>query len=374
VLRTVFEQVMDDLLYRLRLQVSSMRPARHVLTADGFGAIFHAVETFPAWSTGARDEDSMASVRMVTFAQINELLSGAIDMHVHFGPDPHLPRRVDFISAAQQAQEAGMRAIVLKSHSYPTAPCAHAARQAAPALEVIASICLDEEIGGLNVHALETSAALGAKIAWMPTFSAANSIRKISTALGLELKSNGIRIIDADGQLVPKAVECLHCIHKHDMVLATGHLSPPEIFALMAECERIGHTKIVITHALEVNVLEQALTVDQMIDLARRGAFIEHCMLTCLPAHKRPLNPPEMIEVMRAIGPERCVCGTDLGVAYHPAPAEGMRMFISTMLRHGLSEEDVRQMVQTNAARLLGLDRTEHRDGSRSEAIKGGSK
>ena len=296
------------------------------------------------------------SLRLVSFDEINELLRGSVDMHMHFGPDPILPRRVDFMEAAVQAQAAGMKAIVLKSHSYPTAPCAHAACKAAPGVEVVGSLCLDEEAGGLNIHALETSAALGAKVVWMPTFTAANSIRKIAKTLGLELRSNGIRILDRDGQLPEQAKEILHFIKDHNMVLASGHLSPEEIFALMDECERIGLKRFVITHALESNVYEEALSLDQILQLARRGAFIEHCMLSCLPAQKFIMDPEVMVDAILRIGPAQCVLGTDLGIAWNPPPAEGMRMFISMLLRRGMKHEDIRQMASINPSRLLGLD------------------
>jgi Family of unknown function (DUF6282) len=249
-----------------------------------------------------------------------------------------------------------MRAIVLKSHSYPTAPCAHAARSLAPNVEVVSSVCLDIEAGGLNIHALECSAELGAKVAWIPTFSAANSIRKVSKSLGLDIKSDGLKVIAAEGRLLPEAAQIIAAIKKHDMVLATGHVTPAETFALMDECERIGLKKVIITHALERHVVEEALTRDQIVALARRGAYIKHCILCCLPAHRDIIHPSEMVEMIRATGPQQCVLGTDLGVAYHPSPAEGMRMFISTLLRHGMSEEDVRTMTHTNPAYLLGLD------------------
>src|SRR4051794_11934750 len=132
------------------------------------------------------------ALRATSLEEINGLLNGSIDMHVHFGPDPLFPRRVDAVRAALDAQEAGMAALVLKSHSYPTAPSAYAAQIAAPNVKVIGSLCLDEEMGGLNVHAIESSAGIGAKVVWLPTFTARNSVRKIASSLGLHLKNKGI--------------------------------------------------------------------------------------------------------------------------------------------------------------------------------------
>ena len=74
---------------------------------------------------------------------IEKLLHGAIDMHVHHGPDSRVERRVDALQAALQAQEAGMRAIVLKSHEYPTAPLAYIVRQVIQNMAVFGSISLD---------------------------------------------------------------------------------------------------------------------------------------------------------------------------------------------------------------------------------------
>ena len=50
------------------------------------------------------------------------------------------------------------------------------------------------------------------------------------------------------------------------------------------------------------------------------------------------------------------VMGPDLGQAHNPAPAEGIRMAIATMLKCGLSEKEVELMVKVNPARLLDLD------------------
>ena len=44
-----------------------------------------------------------------------ELLEGSIDLHIHAGPDL-FPRDLDESEVAQQAEEIGMRAILLKSH------------------------------------------------------------------------------------------------------------------------------------------------------------------------------------------------------------------------------------------------------------------
>jgi len=39
-----------------------------------------------------------------------------------------------------------------------------------------------------------------------------------------------------------------------------------------------------------------------------------------------------------------------------PPPVEGMREFIACMLDLGMNEDDIRMMISTNPARLLGLE------------------
>jgi len=41
-----------------------------------------------------------------------ELMKGAMDIHIHIGPDPNRRRRVDGYDAALQAKAAGMRGVV----------------------------------------------------------------------------------------------------------------------------------------------------------------------------------------------------------------------------------------------------------------------
>src|SRR3989304_4169189 len=94
---------------------------------------------------------------------IERLMQGSIDMHVHHGPDPRVERRLDALQTALQAQEAGMRAIVLKNHDYPTVPVAYIVGQLAPKVAVLGSISLDYEVGGLNPSAVEASARMGAR-------------------------------------------------------------------------------------------------------------------------------------------------------------------------------------------------------------------
>jgi hypothetical protein len=287
------------------------------------------------------------------FFNIEKLMMGSIDMHMHPGPAAG-PCRVDAIEAARQAQQAGMKAIVLKSHSYTAAAIAMMVNQIVPDMRVFGSVCLDYEVGGLNVHALENGAMMGAKVVWMPTFSSANSINMMR-AQGLPLKGEGISIIDEKGKLVPQMEPILSVIKRRDMVLATGHISPRETFALVEEAQRIGIKKIVLTHPTDKEFLEKLLTIEELQQLAKMGAFAEFTLVGMLP-NEFCHDPAQIVKTIKAIGPEHCIISTDLGQPLNPLPVEGMRILIATLFHHGLKPEEITPMAQTNPAALLDLD------------------
>src|SRR6185295_17041643 len=140
------------------------------------------------------------------------LLRGAIDMHVHFGPDAHLQRSVDALEAAQQAAAAGMAAIVLKSHDYPTAALAAIVDKAVDGIRVFGGLCLDRQVGGLNPSAVEVAVRLDTKIIWLPTLSSANDHAKLG------FPGPGISILDERGKLRGEMHEIFAVMRGHDVV------------------------------------------------------------------------------------------------------------------------------------------------------------
>lgn len=285
---------------------------------------------------------------------IDTLLRGSIDMHVHFGPDSLSERRQDALALARSARDAGLRAIVLKNREYMTAPMAQMVSQLVPEVAVFGSLTLDNSVGGLNPAAVPVAARMGAKIVWMPTLTSANSKARAEQALGIKLLGQGQAILDSRGKVLPQVKEILQIVKEFDIVLASGHLTPREIFALVAEAKSVGLSKLVITHALQAHLIEAALTDDQIKELAQSGAYIEHSFWGLLPAVAE-VAPQRIVESVRATGAERCIMSSDLGQDYGPPAPEGIRMFIATLLKNGLTEKEVETMVKTNPARLIGL-------------------
>ena len=278
-------------------------------------------------------------------SNVDRILEGALDIHVHFGPDPKVERRAGAVEIALQARDLGMQGVVLKSHEYPTHPVAATTSDLINDVTVLGGIALDEEVGGLNVSAVKATANMGGRIVWMPTYSA----KADRETKGLE---GGITLLDSSGSLVPEVHSILEVIKSHDMVLATGHISTDESKALVSEARNMGIERVVVTHGTTMSFWT-GMTVEDMKELAGMGAYIEHCLHVVMPTTHR-LDPKDLAKTIKEIGPEKCILSTDFGQDFHPMPGEGMRMGIATMLRSGLEEVEVGMLVKDNPSRLMG--------------------
>ena len=282
---------------------------------------------------------------------IDDLVRGSIDMHLHHGPDLTMPTRSDALETARQARAMGMRAIVLKNQNYPTVPLAPMVNQLVPEVKVFGSICLDYDVGGLNYYALETSAKLGAKVVWLPTHSSKTSPNKSGR---LPADENGLSILTPENKPVPEMERILSLVKEYNMVLATGHISARETMVLAEEARAMGITKFVVTHA-STHSFERSPNLEEQRRLTQMGAFIEYSYVGFLPNEHRD-DPQQLVKAIRNVGAEHCIIGTDLGQAFNPTPAEGMRMFIALLLKNGSSEREIELMAKVNPAKLLDLD------------------
>jgi len=285
-------------------------------------------------------------------------IENAIDMHCHFGPDTigtgaHPQHSVTGLQAAREAYESGHRAIVLKSHSLGSPMLATEIEQMVPGLRVFGGICTDYPSGGLNVDAVNAALQLGAKIVWLPTIhSHQDYLNGKSEILGI--RGEGLRVTGDDGEPLPEVRAIFDLVVQYDAVLATGHVTAVEHYAVIKAFAREG--KLLVTHAGEP-LAGPHLTPQQCRDLADLGAMIELTAQCCHHVFGIPgKSVPDMVEMIRTIGHERCTLSTDYGWTTElPHPAAGMRDFLEKLWNHGMTEEELTTMVAVNPARLLGL-------------------
>jgi hypothetical protein len=139
------------------------------------------------------------------------------------------------------------------------------------------------------------------------------------------------------------------------MVLASGHISPPEAFILFNRAQELGIKKMVVTHPTDAEFLERSYTVEELQQLAKMGAYSEFTLVGILP-NEFCHDPVKIVKTIKAIGAEHCIISTDLGQPQNPLPVEGLRLFIATLIHHGMTQKEIEQMVKINPAVLLGLE------------------
>jgi len=283
----------------------------------------------------------------------------AIDLHCHFGPDTigtslvHPQHSVTALEAAQQAFDSGHRALVLKSHSFASPMLAAELQQMVPGLQVFGGICTDYPSGGINVDAVAAALILGAKIVWLPTVHSHQDYLNGRAEL-FGTRGEGLRVIDQDGEPTSEVRAIFDLVRQYDAVLATGHTTAVEHYAVIKAFAREG--KLLVTHAGEP-MAGPHLTPEQCRELADLGATIE---LTAQCCHHLPgltgKSVPDMVAMIRTIGPEHCTLSTDYGWTTElPRPAEGLKDFFEKLWSHGITEGELARMAATNPARLLGL-------------------
>jgi hypothetical protein len=294
-----------------------------------------------------------------------ELLRGAYDTHMHISPDV-VERKIDDITLARKFAELGMDGFVLKSHYGSTAERASVVRAAVPETNVLGAIALNRAVGGINPLAVEIAAREGARTVWLPTVDSVNESHEreappgakvpVWVKLQLDLREQGIEIPpvpvvdESDGTVLPELREVLGLIARHNMLLATGHLSRDEIFAVVDAALEEGVRDIVITHP---EFPSQDLSVDDQRQLADKGALLERCFTT---PHTGKVTWERWIENIRATGPEHSVLSTDLGQVFNPPVEDGMALMVDRLLEAGFNDEEVYVMAVVNTRIVAGAE------------------
>jgi len=276
----------------------------------------------------------------------NATLNGAIDIHLHSAPDSR-ERSVDAIEAAQQAKARGMRAVVLKNHYEYTSGLAYIVGRQVPGIEVFGGVDLNLTVGGMNPAAVEYMAATtGARgrLVWMSTFDAENQVR-------FSKENRPFVSVAKNGQLLQATKDVIASIAKHNLVLATGHVSAEEGLMLVREAKRQGVQRMVVTHAMNDPI---RMSVPQMQEAAKLGAFIEFVGGNIGDADGKA-RMDRFADAIKKIGPEFCILSSDLGQKGNPLPTDGFAAFLDAMKARGLSDQDIDRMARRNPAQLLGL-------------------
>jgi hypothetical protein len=284
-------------------------------------------------------------------------VEGAIDMHCHPYPDL-FPRLADDFDIAMAARDAGLKALVLKCHHESTVSRAYLVQRMVPEIKVFGGVVLNSYVGGINPAAVEAALRLGGREVWMPTVDSGFHAQVHGGTGGYESQSGGVSraegiwVTDGDGKLQPAVKEVLSLVAEYGAILATSHLSPKEIVALVKEARDCGIQKIVVTHPF---FKVPRLDLDTIEELGRLGAMPEFGYCTVSPAWQYAA-PEKIVEAVRRVGASRCLLVSDTGQRHNPLPSEALRVFAQTVFEKGVAEQDVQRMIARNPYDLLELD------------------
>lgn len=291
---------------------------------------------------------------------IQGLLEGFVDTHIHAGPD-FMPRDFDAWDLVRHAMDRKLGAVVCKNHYIPTMGIARVVQDHFPnaAVAVFGSLVLNNTVGGLNPQAVEKAVQFGAKLIWLPTISAAHH-HKMHKASGFpkqkpapRVKDTPINCLDTNGRLTESLEDILSVLADFpDVVLATGHVSPQEVTAVVRRAEALGIQRIVITHPL---FLVEA-SMEDIRAWITLGAYVEFTAINSFPESMLyTLHPAKIAEVIRAIGSDRIILSSDAGFKDNGWPAENVGKVLAMLRTEGVADDDLRKLVVENPATLLGI-------------------
>ncbi len=323
-----------------------------------------------------------------SFELSQQLLQGAIDIHVHATPHlPSSPRRLDPVQAAIQARDAGMQAIVLMDVFQMSNGVAWIVNRAVPDFRVYGGLILNTACGGLNPRAVKTAIGYGdgAKFvsfgAHSTFFQASREGRivdgEFTPLMDLypdfkrEEVDRAIRI-PVEGPIGRDLEEILRLISDNPHVfMNTGHVSADEAIRLVDLSHEYG-----IKNVLVATAVTQIASTEQLQYMAGKGAFIEYTLgayshTTSIPKTHYYLELEyaadeetgevsgslrKAAEQIQELGADHCIIATDFGGYTLPDPVEGLREFIASLLDLGIPADDVRKLAKSNPEKLLGLN------------------
>jgi hypothetical protein len=295
--------------------------------------------------------------------EVADLMVGGIDIHIH--TNPHLFPQIhaqDVIGLAQQAQDAGMRALVVKDIGVTTTGMAYVVSRLGPGIPVYGAHVMNLANGGINPRAVWVALQHGdgAKVVHFPTGDTRNHVeyrKRFYAGVNPPLPDDQAITVLKDGELISEAREVIALVKEKDACIATSHLSAEESRAVIREAKAQALDRIIVSHSRWPMT---GLSLTDLKEFAAQGCFIEFEFSLMMPimyfVHgEPPADPRDIVAAMKEIGPEHCYIGSDLGQLYSPLPVEGMRTYVAILRRCGISADEIRTMFHRNPARLIGL-------------------
>ena len=292
-------------------------------------------------------------------ADVDDLMAGAIDIHAHGGSDP-IERIMLEDDMAIEASKAGMRAMVIKTWYTPSASRLPIVRKTLDKwsqetgikpVELFGGITLQESVGGLNPEAVRRCLAFpGMKYVWMPMTDSYHHRKVVYD----DQTGAGLHILTDDGKRVlPALREILKIAAQNNLTIASGHYPHKETKVLAEEASAAGVKRVEVIHPAHIHSKN---SMEEMKILARTGAklMLSGLGTTAFPLHES--GPVYAVRMIKELGPENVVYGSDYGQIHNLPHVYGTRWMIKLLLAYGASKDEIRKVFKETPAEHLGLD------------------
>ena len=285
----------------------------------------------------------------------DELLQGGIDCHVHAYPD-FVHRAQDMIQVSIDAADAGMRAVAFKDHWNVSANAAYVVQAHIDYLVETGELEQGVEVyggagtcHGMDVEYIRTAVRYpNFKMVWFPTFTSLGFWRGAGRP-----DEGGVRLVSPEGEVLPEVVEIMQIAVENRVGIGFGHTDFEELLPLAKKAQELGARATLDHPLLELN----KLLLDETQELANLGVYVGTYCQPMIPSLYQPVaDPMETIRTIQAIGPQRCIVGSDFGQVMHVNSVDGMRIFIRALLGFGVQPDEISLMLKDNPARLMWLD------------------
>ena len=137
---------------------------------------------------------------------------------------------------------------------------------------------------------------------------------------------------------------------RHQLVVATGHLSAYESRVVAEAAFEAGVRHVIATHP---EFPQQDMSLDDQLALAGQGAFLERCFTTPFTGK---YDWARMAGNIRATGAEHTIITSDLGQPHNPPVEDGLPLMADALRAAGFTDEEITTMIVSNSPLLAGPD------------------
>ncbi|MEF3317560.1 DUF6282 family protein [Peptoniphilus grossensis] len=269
---------------------------------------------------------------------IKEFVEGSYDLHVHSAPS-HVKRTIDDIDLIKKASTYKMAGVLIKNHYEPTSGRSELINTHFNFFtKAYGGVVLNSTVGGINPYACESALKMGAKIVWLPTRDAENSLR-YGNMKGDFFNREGISVVDEKGKLIKSFKEVVEVVKKYDATLATGHISLEESLKVCDYAIK-KNVKVVLTHP---DWNRTKIPIDIQIDLGKKGVFIEKVWANL---DDGDCSADEFLNVMNQLDFNNTFITTDRGYYTKKPPFESLVDCIEFLIEKGVDGRNIEKILK----------------------------